>query len=105
MILETNADIMTSIRRFYERLLNDCDFELRTTCRERIQYFALQVENMIDDSRAQIARAKVLVQITEARKTLVSPNTPHMLGSNTNVAIAPPTFAKPNNRKNGDLDH
>jgi len=106
MILETNADIMTSIRKFYERLSSDCDFELRTSCGERIQYFALQLENMISDSRAQIARAKVLVQITEARKTLVSVKLfPSNLSLDYNIATAPSTSAKSDNGKDGDLDH
>ena len=72
VVLETNADVMTSIRKFYERLLDNPDFELGTSCRERVQQFAMQMDNMIYDLRMQIARAKGLIPIAEARKTLVS---------------------------------
>jgi hypothetical protein len=105
MILETNADVMTSIRKFYERLLDNTSFDHRTSCRERVQYFALQVENMIYDSRAQIARAKILVQITEARKTLVSLQTSSTLSFETEITAAPSTSTKSNNGEDGNFDH
>jgi hypothetical protein len=59
---------------------------------------------MIYDSRAQIARAKILVQITEARKTLVSlPSS--ALSFEAKVTAAPSTSTKSNNGEDGNFDH
>jgi hypothetical protein len=74
MILEANAVILTSLCKYYERLLDNKDFPLRVDCREDILSFATQIEDMIYDSKMQIARAKLLVQITNDRKSLVSIN-------------------------------
>jgi len=71
MVLEANSDVITSLRRFYERLIENTDFPLRTACREDVLSFATQLDDMIYDSKMQITRAKVLVRITEDRKTLV----------------------------------
>ena len=72
MILEANADVLTSIRRFYERLADNVDFPLGKSCREDVLAFTMQVDDMIYDSKMQIARAKVLVRITADRKNLVN---------------------------------
>lgn len=71
MVLEANSDVLTSIRKFYERLIENSEFELSTACSEDVTAFAMQVDDMIYDSRMQIARAKVLARITDDRKTLV----------------------------------
>jgi len=72
MVLETNSDVLTSIKQFYERLVENKEFGLRTQCREDVATFAMQVDDMIYDSRMQTARAKVLSRITDDRKILVS---------------------------------
>lgn len=71
MVQEANSDVLTSLRKFYERLMDNKDFPLRTACCEDVLLFATQLDDMIYDSKMQIARAKVLVKITEDRKTLV----------------------------------
>jgi hypothetical protein len=72
MILEANTYILASLRKFYERLLDNADFPLRVTCREDVLTFAARIEDMIYDLNMQIARAKLLVQITSDRRNLVS---------------------------------
>lgn len=71
MVMEANTDVLTSIRRFYERLLDNPDFTLGDKCRGDVFAFAAQIDDMIYDSKMQIARAKVLVRITGDRKNLV----------------------------------
>ena len=72
MILEANAHILASLRKFYERLLDNADFPLKSTCRKDVLTFAIRIEDMIYDLNMQIARAKLLVQITSDRRNLVS---------------------------------
>ncbi|KAI9744664.1 MAG: hypothetical protein M1818_002193 [Claussenomyces sp. TS43310] len=70
MVLEANTDVLTSLRNFYQRLMENKDFELKANCQEDVIVFAAQLDDMIYDSRMQIARAKVLVKITADRKSL-----------------------------------
>jgi hypothetical protein len=72
MVMEANTDVLTSLGDFYKRLIENKDFELKSGCREDVIAFTTQVDDMIYDSRMQIARAKVLVKITADRKSLVS---------------------------------
>jgi hypothetical protein len=72
MILEANADIIKSLRDFYERLAKNIDFTLGATSKEHIAEFGTQLNDMSYDLRMQIARAKLLAQVTADRKTLVS---------------------------------
>jgi len=72
MILEANMDVLVSLRRFYERLLENPDFSLHQTCRPSVVAFATQLNDLIYDSKNQIARAKVLVRITADRKAMAS---------------------------------
>ena len=71
MVLEANADVLTSLRQFYERLMENKDFPLKKTGSGDIFTFATQVNDMIYDLRMQISRAKLLVRITADRKSLV----------------------------------
>jgi len=71
MVMETNTDVLGSIRQFYERLLANPDFTLALYCREDVLTFASQIDDMIYDAKMQIARAQVLVRITADRKNLV----------------------------------
>ncbi len=71
MVLEANTDVLTSLRDFYKRLMDNDQFDLRVVCKEDFLNFVSQIEDMIYDSRMQIARAKVLVKITADRKGLV----------------------------------
>ena len=72
MVLEANMDVLIPLRKFYENLLKNKIFDLKEACEEDIMQFATQVNNMIYDSRMQIARAKLLVQIINDRKNPVS---------------------------------
>jgi hypothetical protein len=72
MILDANAHVLTSLRKFYKRLLGNDDFLLRKTCREDVLVFATRIDDMICDLNMQMARAKLLVQIIRDRKNLVS---------------------------------
>ena len=72
MIMEANIDVLTALRRYYEGLLRHKDFAMKKTCREEVLTFANQVNDMIYDSKMQVSRAKVLIQITADRKTIVS---------------------------------
>ena len=69
--MEANTDVLTSLRDFYKRLVDNKDFDLRTTCEDDITRFSAQVDDLIYDSKMQIARAKVLVKITADRKSLI----------------------------------
>ena len=71
MILQANNDVITSLRGFYKRLIDVDDFDLRISCKSNILDFAAQLDDMVYDSKMQIARASVLVKITAERKSLV----------------------------------
>jgi hypothetical protein len=71
MILEANADVLTSLRLFYERLVDRKDFPLGGDCRDEVLTFANRVDDMVYDSRMQVSRAKLLVRIIADRKNLV----------------------------------
>ena len=71
MILEANTDVLTSLRDFYKRLADNNDFDLKLDCEVDILEFAIQIDDMIYDSKMQISRAKVQVKITADRKNLV----------------------------------
>ena len=72
MVLETNCHVLRSLRNFYEALTENSSFPWWDTSRADIAIFARQVDEMIYDSNMQIARAKLLVQITTDRRDLVS---------------------------------
>lgn len=72
MILEANSYVLESLGTYYKGLLNNSDFEIRDLCREEILSFCSKIDNMIQNSRMEIARAKVLVEIASGRRDLVS---------------------------------
>lgn len=71
MILEANADVLTSLRNFYERLMDNKDFAMKGSCSEDVSTFSTQINDMIYDLKMQTSRAKLLVRITADRKSLV----------------------------------
>lgn len=71
MVLEANTDVLTSLRDFYKRLSDNKLFDLKVPCELNLVDFVSQIDDMIYDSKMQIARAKVLVKITTDRKSLV----------------------------------
>jgi len=74
MILEGNVDVMMSLCKFYTNLKSNRHFPrgLKDSCGDDILAFCAQVEDMIYDLKGQIARATVLLKITNDRKELVS---------------------------------
>jgi hypothetical protein len=78
MVMEANTDVLNSLRDFYKRLVENKDFDLKSTCEADVTTFASQTDDLIYESKMQIARAKVLVKITADRKNLVRP-TPYFI--------------------------
>lgn len=74
MVLESNADIMTSMGKFYSSILADDDFPAgeRAGCRRIAGSFASQLEELIYDTKTQVARARTLAKIIADRKAVVS---------------------------------
>ena len=73
MVLEANVNVMTSLRRFYDGLKEDKNFPLRSSCADDIVTFAAEVDDIIDNFKTEIARARVLTKITDDRKQMVGP--------------------------------
>jgi hypothetical protein len=104
MVLEANVNVLGSLCSYYKSLLDNSDFGMRHSCREEIVSFSLQIDNMMHDSRMQIARAEVLIRITSDRKALVS-NLSTSLLSYTNKVIDYPASSEPGNRKDREIDY
>lgn len=77
MVLESNADVMTSLRLYYEGLKDNAGFTLKSQCSGDISSFSARVEDIVYDFKMQISRAKLLVKIIGDRKELVSRCTSH----------------------------
>lgn len=81
MILEANNDVLASLRNFYKAMHEDSAFTLGNACSEDLTSFAKKIDEMKHDSAMQVSRARLLVQITSDRKSLVSQristNAPH----------------------------
>ena len=71
MVMEANVVVLTSIRKYYEKLLRTKDFTLNVECEDSTSVFAAQMDEMIYDIEMQISRAKVLAQVTADRKTII----------------------------------
>ena len=72
MILATNADVITALRKYYEDLVTHKDFPLKKGTQDAVLSFSTQLNYMIYDLNMQTSRAKLLVKITEDRKSIVS---------------------------------
>ncbi|KAE9966408.1 hypothetical protein BLS_007031 [Venturia inaequalis] len=73
MVLEANVDVMKSLCKFYTDLWTNRHFpqDLKDSCGEDILTFTAQVEDMMYDLKMQIARARVLLKITNDRKEII----------------------------------
>ncbi|QDS74919.1 hypothetical protein FKW77_004190 [Venturia effusa] len=73
MVLEANVDVMKSLCKFYTDLQSNRHFpqELKDSCGEDILAFSAQIEDMMYDLKMQVARATVLVKITNDRKEII----------------------------------
>jgi hypothetical protein len=72
MVLEANIDVFEALRRYYQSLLVNKDFLMRRDCVGAVRAFASQINDAMYDLKMQNSRAKLLVRITSARKSLVS---------------------------------
>ncbi|OHE90944.1 hypothetical protein CORC01_13753 [Colletotrichum orchidophilum] len=73
MVMESNADILTMLRKFYMELVKDQNFpssELQAGT-QAVNDFASQLNEMIYDTQMQISRAQVLVKIVADRKAIL----------------------------------
>lgn len=71
LVLESNVDIMSSLRRFYTKLCENKNFDARISCVDDVDVFTNKVDYMVDDFKLQIGRAKALVKLLGDRTELV----------------------------------
>ncbi|KAI9687318.1 MAG: hypothetical protein M1822_002361 [Bathelium mastoideum] len=69
MVLEANHDVLGSLRRFYADL--QAAGELKN-CQNHVHWFDTRLNNVMDDFRMQISRARLLATIIKNRKSLIS---------------------------------
>ncbi|OTA58296.1 hypothetical protein K449DRAFT_436656 [Hypoxylon sp. EC38] len=69
--LEGNADVLSALVAFYNRLIGNESFPLRKTCSLDISDFANKIGNIIADFRMQTKRAEFLVDTIADRRQLV----------------------------------
>ncbi|KAH9233222.1 hypothetical protein K456DRAFT_349890 [Colletotrichum gloeosporioides 23] len=70
-VLESNIEVMKSLMRFYAKLDENQDFDLRSSCTDDIDEFCTQLYSMVNDFTLQISRAKALVKLTGDRGELI----------------------------------
>jgi Mg2+ and Co2+ transporter CorA len=73
MVLEANAKILRTLRKFYSSLVAQKDFPdtLRRSCGDDLAAFFSQLDEITAEFDMQLARAKLLVNIISDRKQLV----------------------------------
>ncbi|KAF5511302.1 hypothetical protein CGCS363_v002438 [Colletotrichum siamense] len=73
MAMESNANIMKLLQRFYRDLVKDDDFpsKARRLCQQAAKSFCLQLDELICETQMQISRAKVLIRTVADRKTIL----------------------------------
>lgn len=73
MAMESNANILKLLQRFYRDLVRDDDFpsKARRICQQAVKNFCLQLEELICETQMQISRAKILVRTVADRKTIL----------------------------------
>ncbi|KAF7551356.1 hypothetical protein G7Z17_g5039 [Cylindrodendrum hubeiense] len=80
-VLESNVEVMNSLKQFYEKLSVNKDFDLKE-CSYDIEVFVGQLSHMMDDFRLQIGRAKALVRVMSNRTELVKQHRLERLNGN-----------------------
>lgn len=73
MLLESNAEVMTALRGYYVKLLENEDFPLRIDCRRDVGRFAADMESNIVWIKMQARRLGLLAEVINDRKNLVRP--------------------------------
>jgi Mg2+ and Co2+ transporter CorA len=73
MVLDSNVEVLKALRRFYIKLKDHKDFpdDIREACADDVSTFAAHLDEIIDDLKMQISRAKLLSNIISDRKELV----------------------------------
>jgi Mg2+ and Co2+ transporter CorA len=73
MMLRANAGILESIATFYQELMHNADFPLRTDaeCQRAVADFLVDLRDDISDFKLHVDRAQTLGKITADRKNLV----------------------------------
>jgi len=73
MLLDANAEIFTSLQKYYRSLMQNADFDLRSSeaCKRATDDFLLQLGDYTHDMKMLSDRAKTLAKITADRKNLV----------------------------------
>jgi hypothetical protein len=73
MMLNANAEILESLRRFYKGLMTTESFipSKSAACQEAVADFILQLDNFIQDFKLHSSRANTLKTIIADRKNLV----------------------------------
>jgi hypothetical protein len=72
LIMESNCQVMGSIRDYYRHLVDVDEFPLRITCRGDVNAFITKLNYLTADIKMHIARADLLLRMTDDRKNLVS---------------------------------
>lgn len=70
-MLESNVEVISALNKFYCRLGAKKTFTMANTCREDINDFSNELENVINNLKLQIGRAKALMKIVSGRLELV----------------------------------
>ncbi|KAF4871696.1 Serine/threonine-protein kinase mph1 [Colletotrichum siamense] len=81
-MLESNIEVMKSLMRFYTKLEENRDFDLRLSCTDDIEEFCNQLCNMVNDFTLQISRARALVKLTGDRGELIKQHRLERLNQN-----------------------
>jgi len=73
LVLESNAEIMVSMARFYSSIVADQDFPSKEKrgCRRIVKTFTSQLEELIYDTKTQMARGRILAKMISDRKTVL----------------------------------
>jgi hypothetical protein len=73
VVLESNAEIMTRLRNFYQALVEEAEFPSveRDACRHYVRNFASQMDEIIYEHNMQISRGKAIAKLVADRKQIV----------------------------------
>ncbi|KAJ4356763.1 uncharacterized protein N0V89_004799 [Didymosphaeria variabile] len=71
MVLDANIEVMTSLRNFYVKLLENNDFDMRDQCADTVDLFKQQITDMMHTFTGYKRRLQLLTDVTENRKNLL----------------------------------
>lgn len=102
MMLEANTEVLQSLEAFYKRLDKNEDFSTVEEVKFDLASFQARLHDMISDSKLQITRARLLVQITSNRKALVTYPPYCSKRQEADCHAGPTTSSYPGNGQNGE---